>query len=87
MAGFKVITEVRERLAKFGLTLHPDKTRLVSRMVSHRRATRYHGRPSGKERLARGTAVRRKGHFVQDDEWEFTVPGILDYEIAAMYSN
>jgi RNA-directed DNA polymerase len=38
---------LRERLAKFGLTLHPDKTRLIEfgRFAAERRRARGQGRP------------------------------------------
>jgi RNA-directed DNA polymerase len=39
--------ELRERFAKFGLALHPDKTRLIEfgRWAAHRRAARGFGKP------------------------------------------
>jgi group II intron reverse transcriptase/maturase len=41
------LAELRERLAKFGLTLHPDKTRLIEfgRYAAERRRKRGQGRP------------------------------------------
>ena len=43
----KFLDELRERLAKFGLALHPDKTRLIEfgRFASERRRRRGQGRP------------------------------------------
>jgi RNA-directed DNA polymerase len=41
------LADLRERLAKFGLTLHPDKTRLIEfgRYAAERRRKRGQGRP------------------------------------------
>ena len=41
------LDDLRERLAKFGLTLHPDKTRLIEfgRFAAERRRVRGQGRP------------------------------------------
>jgi len=41
------LNDLRERLAKFGLTLHPDKTRLIEfgRFAAERRSVRGQGRP------------------------------------------
>jgi Reverse transcriptase (RNA-dependent DNA polymerase) len=41
------LEQLRERLAKFGLSLHPDKTRLIEfgRFAAERRRTRGDGRP------------------------------------------
>ena len=43
----KFLDEVREHSAKFGLALHPDKTRLIEfrRFASDRRRRRGQGRP------------------------------------------
>jgi len=45
--GRAYLAELRERLAKFGLTLHPDKTRLIEfgRYAAERRRKRGQGRP------------------------------------------
>lgn len=41
------LADLQERLAKFGLTLHPDKTRLIEfgRYAAERRRKRGQGRP------------------------------------------
>jgi retron-type reverse transcriptase len=43
----RFLNEMRERLAKFGLTLHPDKTRLIEfgRFAEENRRERGQGRP------------------------------------------
>jgi hypothetical protein len=43
----RFLEELRERLAKFGLSLHPEKTRLIEfgRYAAERRLARGEGRP------------------------------------------
>src|SRR2546426_599710 len=68
------LTELRERFAKFGLTLHPDKTRLIEfgRFAAASRRGRGDGRPEsfdflgfthscGKTRRGKFTALRQTG--------------------------
>jgi RNA-directed DNA polymerase len=65
------LEQLRERLAKFGLSLHPDKTRLIEfgRFAAERRRARGDGRPEtfdflgfthccGQDRQARFRVVR-----------------------------
>jgi len=67
----RFLKEMRERLAKFGLTLHPDKTRLIEfgRFAEENRRARGQGRPEtfdflgfthccGKDRQGRFQVIR-----------------------------
>lgn len=67
------LADLKERLAKFALDLHPDKTRLIAfgRFVAERRRARGEGRPEtfdflgfthicGTKRNGRGFQLRRK---------------------------
>jgi group II intron reverse transcriptase/maturase len=61
------LTELRERFARFGLTLHPDKTRLIEfgrHAAAHRRA-RGEGKPESFNFLGftHSCATTRKGGF------------------------
>lgn len=63
----RFLTELRERLAKFGLDLHPDKTRLIEfgRHAAQRRAARGWGKPETFDFLGftHLCGKTRKGHF------------------------
>ena len=61
------LTQLRERLGKFGLSLHPDKTRLIEfgRFATERRRTRGDGQPETFDFLGftHCCGQDRKGHF------------------------
>jgi hypothetical protein len=69
----RFLQELRERLQKFGLALHPDKTRLIEfgRFAAHNRQRRGQGKPEtfdylgfthicGQKRLSGGFLVKRQ---------------------------
>lgn len=63
----RFLTELRDRFAHFGLTLHPDKTRLLEfgRFAAQHRATRSAGKPESFNFLGftHSCATTRKGRF------------------------
>ncbi len=63
----RFLKELRERLAKFGLTLHPDKTRLIEfgRFAEEHRRARGQGRPETFDFLGftHCCGKDRQGHF------------------------
>ena len=66
----KFLEELRERVRKFGLELHPEKTRLIEfgRYAAERRAKRGEGKPRGEAERVPSSWVpfpRRVKHAVR----------------------